>query len=263
VMVRQNEQGKTRSRRQRTRSTRFDSSVAALPFNPSGFSPSEPEPAPEFAGVLSPGETRSSKVYHQWSLSDIGTSLALAGVSGSLAGLSVIGACILTQLPWKFVPVVWLGTTTIIWFVKSSDFFDNDKAIVSVQNQERVQEPAPVVVEPPAAEIVINSGKSQTRARLRAPRTNHAGLWQYADALLRETAAPSYGGSKNDGGILGAKSYGYTPAEFDAGPGTWRPTAIQGGILEPDPHKSKGYRLTRAGRRALAVVVERRLGEWG
>ena len=35
------------------------------------------------------------------------------------------------------------------------------------------------------------------------------------------------------------------------------------GALEEDPHKSKGYRLTRAGKRAFSVIAERRLGEWG
>jgi hypothetical protein len=144
--------------------------------------------------------------------------------------------------------------------LKLKDFFEDDKAVISSQEQERIAEAPPVVVEPPAAEIVINEGKTQHRARLRAPRTNHAGLWQYADALVRETAMPSYEGGK---GVFGAKAYGYAPAEFDAGPGTWRPTALTGGIIEPDPHKSKGYRVTPAGKRALAVIAERKLGEWG
>ena len=107
---------------------------------------------------------------------------------------------------------------------------------------------------------MIQDGKTQKRAKLRAPRTNHAGLWQYADALVRKTAAPSYEGGK---GVLGAKAYGYTPTEFDGRSYAWRPTAIAAGILEEDPHKSKGYRLTGAGRRAMAVIVKRRLGEWG
>ena len=260
AMVRQNEQGKTKPRWQRTRSTRFESSVAALPFNPNGFSPSEPEPAPEFAGVLSPGEQRSSKVYHQWSVDDIWVSGLLSVVSGSLVGLSAIPVCMAAQASWYWVPISWLGATTAVWFVKSRDFFDNDKAIVSVQHQERRADPAPIIHESPTTEIVIQDGKTQRRARLHAPQADHGGLWQYADALLRETAAPSYEGGKE---VLGAKAFGYTPAEFDGREDAWRPTAITGGILESDPHKSKGYRLTANGRRALAVIAKRRLGEWG
>ena len=149
AMVRQNEQGKTKPRWQRTRSMRFESSVAALPFNSSGFSTSEPEPAPEFAGVLSPGEQRSSKVYHQWSVDDIWVSGLLSVVSGSLVGLSAIPICMAAQASWYWVPISWLGATTAVWFVKSRDFFDNDKAIVSVQHQERRADPAPIIHESP------------------------------------------------------------------------------------------------------------------
>jgi hypothetical protein len=151
-----------------------------------------------------------------------------------------------------------------LWFRDQlPDLLDDDKLITTVHEQDRPVEPAPIIQEPPAVEVIINEGKTQKRAKLSAPTTNHAGLWQYADALLRETAAPSYGGSKKDGGLLGAKVYGYTPAEFDGRSNAWRPTAIAGGLLEEDPHKSKGYRLTRPGRRAMAYIVKRRLGEWG
>ena len=149
---------------------------------------------------------------------------------------------------------------TIMWGLKVKDFFTDDKAVVSSQEQERVAEPAPVVFEPPSTEIVINSGRVQKRAKLKAPQSDHAGLWKYADALVREVAAPSYEGGKN---IFGAKAYGYSPQEFDGRSDAWRPVAITGGILEKDPAKSKGYRLTTDGRRALVRVAEHRLGEWG
>ena len=260
AMVRQNEQGKTRSRRQRTRSTRFETTAAALSFNPSGFSPSEPEPAPEFAGVLSPGEERDSTLYHQWSRDDVWVSGLLAVLSGVAIGVPGTIICIAARANWYWPLLTWTVPPVIVWGLKIKDFFDDEKAVVSTQHQERRADPAPIIHESPTTEIVIQDGKTQRRARLHAPQADHGGLWQYADALLRETAAPSYEGGKE---VLGAKAFGYTPAEFDGREDAWRPTAITGGILEPDPHKSKGYRLTRAGRRALAVVVERRLGEWG
>lgn len=243
---------------------RFETTVAALPFS-SGSNGLNPGPIdrkfdPELAGALSPGESRRSTLYHQWSISDIGTSLALAGVSGTLVGLSSVPICVAFEFKWYWPLIIWTGATTIVWAVKAKDFFDNDKAVLSSQEQERMSEPAPIIQEPPAAEIVINSGNVQKRAKLRAPRTNHAGLWQYADALVRKTAAPSYEGGEH---VLGAKAYGYTQAEYDGRSDCWRPTAIAGGILEKDPEKSRGYRLTDSGRRALARVAEHRLGEWG
>ena len=239
---------------------RFDSSVAALATNLGKFPPSSQEFAPEFEGVLSPGESRRSTLYHQWSTGDVVVSGLIAVVSGSLVGLSSVPICIAAHAKWYWPFIIWTGSTTIMWFVKVTDFFTDDKAVIQSQEQERVAEPAPVVVEPPAAEVVVQVGKSQRRARLKAPKGNHAGLWRYAEALVSGRAAPSYEGGKE---VLGAKAYGYTPAEFDAGPGTWRPTAIAAGLLEEDPHKSKGYRVTRSGKRALAVIAERKLGEWG
>ena len=240
-------------------STRFETSAAALAPSFGKFPPIEQQLAPIDQGALSPGESRRSTLYHQWSTGDVWVSGLIAIVSGSLVGLSSVPICIAAHVRWYWVPIIWTGTTTIVWVLKAWDFFKDDKAITHHQEQERIPEPAPIVQEPPAVEVVINSGHTQHRAKLRAPRSDYGGLWKYADALVRGTAAPSYGGSKNDGGLLGAKAFGYTPAEF----AKWRPTAIQGGILEEDPHKSKGYRLTRAGRRAMARVAEHRLGEWG
>ena len=158
---------------------------------------------------------------------------------------------------WLVSAGAFVGAMGYLWFKKQlPDLLDDDKLITTTQEQERVAEAPAIIQEAPSAEIVINDGHKQTRAKLQAPRTNHAGLWQYADALVRDVAAPSYEGGKE---VLGAKAFGYTPVEFDK----WRPAAITGGILEEDPHKSKGYRLTSAGRRALARVAEHRLGEWG
>ena len=187
-------------------------------------------------------------------------SALIAGVSGTLIGLSAIPVCVAARADWYWVPIVWTGTTTIVWLVKVTDFFNNDKAIASIQKQERVAEAPPVVYNPPAAEIVIQDGKSQKRAKLQAPKSDHTGFWKYADALVRGTAEISIDGGKH---LPGAKAYGYTPAEFDGREDAWRPTALTGGIIEDDPEKSRGYRLTKKGRRALAVVAERRLGEWG
>lgn len=261
---------KSRGRRGRPRSTRgqrFETTATALPFSSgsNGFRsrPTEQRLDPIDQATLSPGEKRSSTLYHQWSTGDVWVSVELALISGVLVGLSTVGICIATSLPWKFVPVTWLSTTAIVWGFKVKDFFTDDKAVIHSQEQERRAEPAPIIQESPSVEIVINSDKGQKRPKLYAPCSNHAGLWQYADALVRGIAAPSYGGSKGNKGVLGAKAYGYTPAEFDGREDRWRPTAITGGILEKDPHKSKGYRVTEVGKRALAVVVKRRLGEWG
>ena len=214
----------------------------------------------EDASPLSPGETRRSTLYHQWSIGDVWVSFLLAGMSGVAAGVPGTIICIAAKTKWYVPLLIWTVPPVIVWGFRVKDFFDNDKAVVSSQEQERVAEPAPVVFEPPSTEIVINSGRVQKRAKLKAPQSDHAGLWKYADALVREVAAPSYEGGKN---IFGAKAYGYSPQEFDGRSDAWRPVAITGGILEKDPAKSKGYRLTTDGRRALARVAEHRLGEWG
>jgi hypothetical protein len=148
-----------------------------------------------------------------------------------------------------------------LWFRDQlPDLLDDDKLITTVHEQDRPAEPAPIIQEPPAVEVIINEGKTQKRAKLSAPTTNHAGLWQYADALLRETAAPSLEGGDH---VLGAKAFGYTKSEFVERSDSWRPTAIAGGLLEEDPHKSKGYRLTHPGKRAMAYIVREHKGEWG
>ena len=214
----------------------------------------------EDTSPLSPGETRRSTLYHQWSKDDVWVSGLIAVLSGVAVGIPGTIFCIAAKTEWYWPLLTWTVPPVIMWGLKVKDFFDNDRAITSVQIHERPLEPAPIVVEPPSAEVVINSGRTQKRAKLKAPTSDHAGLWSYAEALVCDIAAPSYEGGKN---INGAKDYGYTPAEFDKGPGTWRPAAIAGGIIEDDPHKSKGYRLTVDGRRALAVVAEHRLGEWG
>ena len=215
---------------------------------------------PEDQSPLSPGEERHSTLYHLWSREDVWVSALIAGVSGVAVGLPGTIICIALKTKWYVPLIIWTVIPTIIWGLKVRDFFKDDKAVISTQDQERVADSAPIIQEPPSAEIVINDGQTQKRAKLRAPRSNHAGLWQYADALVRETAAPSYEGGEH---VLGAKAFGYTPAEFDGREDRWRPTAITGGLLERDPHKSKGYRLTRAGKRAFARVAEHRLGEWG
>ena len=211
---------------------------------------------------LSPGESRLSKTYRARSLDDIWPPMIWAAVSGGFIGIAGGFACVAFDWPWYAGVGIWFSATTILWFVASKDLLDDDKLIANVQEMTRAAEQVAPIIQPPAAEVVITSrgGKAQKRARLCAPASDPGGLWKYADALVRETAAPSYEGGKS---ILGAKAFGYTPAEFDGRPDAWRPTAITGGILEEDPHKSKGYRLTEDGRRALAVVAERRLGEWG
>ena len=234
----------------------FESSVATLPFNPGQFAPTEQRFDPIDQAPLSPGEERHSTLYHQWSTGDVWVSALIAGMSGVLVGVPGTIICIAAQTEWYWPLLTWTVPPVIMWGFKVVDFFTDDKAIVQHHDQERVAEAPAIIQEAPSAEIVINDGHKQTRAKLQAPRTNYAGLWQYADALVRDVAAPSYEGGKE---VLGAKAFGYTPVEFDK----WRPAAITGGILEEDPHKSKGYRLTSAGRRALARVAEHRLGEWG
>ena len=157
---------------------------------------------------------------------------------------------------------IWFGATAIAWFVSSRDLLDDDKLIANVQEMIRAPEPVAPIFQPAPVDVVITSqdGKAQQRSRLRPPASDPDGFWKYADALVRETAAPSYEGGEH---VNGAKAFGYTPGEFEGRSDSWRPVAIKGGILEEDPHKSKGYRLTVDGRRALAVVAERRLGEWG
>jgi hypothetical protein len=254
----------TSHRRVGTRGHRFETTAQSivLPQKPKWL---QQKSAPAIAesvdhSPLSPGEHRLSTVFHQWSLADVATSFALAGVSGALVGLSSVPICVAVRAEWYWPLTIWLGTTTIVWGFRIKDFFIDRKAVVSENKMDRDLEPQAPIVEPPAAEIVINEGKTQKRAKLRAPRSNHVGLWQYADALVRETAAPSYEGGEH---VLGAKAFGYTPAEFDGRVDKWRPTAIAAGLLEEDPHKSKGYRLTENGRRAFARVAEHQLGEWG
>ncbi len=257
---------KTKHRRVGTRGHRFETTAQAVALS---AQPKwqRPEPKPQIAepidgAPLAPGEHRKSVVFHQWSLADVGTSLALAAVSGALAGLSVVPICIALKTKWYWPAIIWLGSTTIVWGIKVIDFFDDTKAVTSENQMDRDLEPKAPIVQPPAANIVVKSsnGKAQKRARLQAPASNHAGLWQYADALVRETAALSYEGGRH---VNGAQAFGYTPAEFDGRPDAWRPTAITGGLVEPDPHKSKGYRLTDDGRRALEQVARHQLGEWG
>lgn len=237
----------------------FDSSIAALD---AGSLPFGQQPGSFDGNVLSPGETRSSTLYHQWSMHDVWVSLALAAVSGGLIGLSSIPICIAAKIKWYWPLVIWTGSTTVVWAVKAIDFFTDDKAVLHSQEQERRQEQPVPVVELPTTEIVIKSedGKVQKRAKLKPPASNPDGLWQYAQALVNKSAAPSYEGGEH---VLGAKAFGYIPGEFNGRSDAWRPTAITGGILEKDPHKSKGYRLTTEGKRAMMVVAKRRLGEWG
>jgi hypothetical protein len=200
-------------------------------------------------------------VWRQWSLSDVVTSLALAAVSGTLVGLLAVPICVALKTKWYWPPIIWLGSTTIVWGIKVIDFFIDRKTVASEQRVDRDQEPTPTIVQPPAAEIVVKSENGQQkRARLLAPTKNHDGLWQYADALVREVAAPSYEGGDH---VYGAKAYGYSPQEFDGRSDRWRPTAITGGLLELDPHKSKGYRLTTVGKRAFAQVAEHKLVTYG
>jgi len=211
---------------------------------------------------LAPGEKRESKTYRARSLADIWPPLVWSLLSGAFAGIAGCIICAAFRQDWFWAAITWLAATVIAWFVSSKDLLDDDKLIATVQEMVRAPEPKTPIVEAPAAEIVIQSkdGKVQQRARLHAPASNHAGLWQYADALVRNVAAPSYEGGEH---VYGAKAYGYTPDEFDGREDRWRPVAIRGGLLEEDPHKSKGYRLTENGRRAFARVAEHKLGEWG
>ena len=257
----------TTRRQTASRGTTFETTAQAVAVNSKPFGgfqkplielgrPLDPSP-------LSPGESRTSKTYRARSLDDIWPPMIWAGVSGGFVGIAGGLACVAFEWQWFAGVGIWFGATAIAWFVSSRDLLDDDKLIANVQEMIRAPEPVAPIFSPPAAEVVITSrdGKVQKRAKLLPPRTNLAGLWQYADALVRETAAPSYEGGEH---VLGAKAFGYTPGEFDGQRGDeWRPVAIKGGILEEDPHKSKGYRLTVDGRRALAVVAERRLGEWG
>jgi len=219
-------------------------------------------PEPMSDAPLAPGEKREAKTYRARSLADIWPPLVWSLVSGGLVGIAGGFICTAAQVKWFWPVGIWFGATAIAWFVSSKDLLDDDKLIATVQEMVRAPEPKAPIVEAPAAEIVIQSadGKVQKRAKLHAPASNHAGLWQYADALVRNVAAPSYEGGEH---VYGAKAYGYTPDEFDGREDRWRPVAIRGGLLEEDPHKSKGYRLTENGRRALAQVAEHRLGEWG
>ena len=113
----------------------FETSAAALPFNSGGFSPSRQDAPSDFGGMLSPGETRRSTLYHQWSTGDVWVSGLIAIVSGSLVGLSSVPICIAAHVRWYWPFVIWTGTTTIVWVLKAWDFFTDDKAITHHQEQ--------------------------------------------------------------------------------------------------------------------------------
>ena len=244
----------------------FETTAEALPWQ-RGAKTWQREPVAQIAAPmsdapLSPGEHRESKTYRQRSLVDVAAPLAWSAVSSALIGVASVPVCVALEAKWFWPVCIWLGSGALAWFIASKDFLDDGKLITSWQTLDRDLEPKAPIVQPPAANIVVSSagGKAQRRARLLAPASNHNGLWQYADALVRETAALSYEGGRH---VNGAQAFGYTPAEFDGRPDAWRPTAITGGLVEPDPHKSKGYRLTTAGRRAFERVAEHQLGEWG
>ena len=123
----------------------FESSVAALSSNWGGGSPSWRAPTPEFKEALSPGEKRRSTLYHQWSTGDVWVSGLIAGVSGLFVGVPGTIICIAARTKWYWPLLIWTVPPVIMWGLKVKDFFVNDKAVISSQEQERRPEPAPIV----------------------------------------------------------------------------------------------------------------------
>lgn len=210
---------------------------------------------PNDGGPLSPGESRTSTLYHQWSLGDVATSFALAGVSGLLAGLSSVPICIAVGAKWYWPLIIWSGSTTIVWGIKVTDFFIDRKAVASENQMDRAPESEPIVTQPQPVnlEFYDRQKKQVDRACLRAPAGNVQGLAEYADALVRGTAMPSMDGGKTTNG---ARSYGYTEPEFEQ----WRRAAVKARLLA-SKGKNQGYGLTERGGAAFARIARLDLRE--
>jgi len=248
------QQGGIVSKRASVQSFEFD----AQSLLPAG-APVQGGDAPNVGVALSPGEKRTSRLYHRWTIGDVWTALAISGVWGILISLLVAIICIAAKLKAHWPPIAGLGTTTIIWLFKSLDFFIDKKAIVREDDQERIPEPAPVHMEPPAVNLEFyeqrdRGGGRVDRVTLKSPRSNPQGLAEYCAALAQESAFPSWEGGES---APGAKQFGYQENEFNA----WRQAAVKARLLEKIPGRNQGYRVTERGQHAFERIGEQELQE--
>ena len=210
-------------------------------------------------GSLSPGEKRTSKLYHPWAMGDVWTSLAISGVTGFLIGLTAIPICIGLEAKAVWPPIIGLSMTTITWLIKSTDFFVTEKSVIRSDQSERKPEPAPVIVEPPAVNLEIiekreKGGGRVDRVTLQSPQSDPQGLAEYCAALAQESAFPSWEGGES---APGAKQFGYQESEFNA----WQQAAVKARLLEKIPGRNQGYRVTERGQHAFERIGEQELQE--
>jgi hypothetical protein len=255
---------------------RFEQSVASIaPW--AGSSGDQADPID--AGAMSPGQRNTAKTYRQRSKEDVSIPLLANLVSSGLIGASALFISVTLRLAdwtirpfwlhrcqwwigrhWYVItPAAFLATMAGLWFKRQlPDLLDDDKLIVSVQEQERRPEPTPIEVKPPSVNLEINERNDhgriahQDRVELYSPKANAQGLALYCAALAKKQAFPSWEGGQSG---LGAKAFGYTENEFS----TWRASATTARLLVKRKGQNQGYAVTERGLVAFERIGRQQL----
>lgn len=139
-----------------------------------------PTPAAIAPAHVEPGERREMTTYRELDLRDVLVPLAFGLAGGTLLGLSAIPAAVAIRLPAWVPPVVWLGSSTTLFFATGWRIWRDKSLIVHETITERLHPPAPAEPQRTVRALKVEAVDQAGQYRKMANLPDTLPFWEFA-----------------------------------------------------------------------------------